>query len=150
MCDVFLFCFIERGHQKGVLIVIQINIFPMSDKNLQPIRQIPALLQEGLPEAGQKPWQQKFTYFMMVAAVLGQTFLGLQVYKTYTSKNVDGLSIYSYIALYVGYVMWMFYGAFVVEKRDYPLIISSALGIAMTMSLIIAIVLYGDKDIWQF
>jgi uncharacterized protein with PQ loop repeat len=102
-----------------------------------------------LPEPGQKPWQKGFTTFMIGASILGQAYLGLQVYKSFNSKDVEGLSIYSYIALSVGYFFWIFYAGFVTLKMDMPLLLGSCVGLVLAISIIVAIAMYG-KDIWKF
>lgn len=85
---------------------------------------------------------------MVVASVVGQGYLGFQVYKTYTTKDVSGLSIYAYIALTLGYLVWIFYGAFVTMQLDLPLIVGSIAGLLLAITIITGISMYG-KQIWK-
>lgn len=94
-------------------------------------------------------WRKHFTYFMTGAAVLGQAFLGFQTYKTYSSKNTEGLSIYGYIALCIGYAFWIFYAAYVTLRVDMPVLLGSIIGLGLGITIIIGIAMYGH-DIWDF
>lgn len=96
-----------------------------------------------------KPWQRGFTNFMIGASIVGQVYLGLQAFKSYSSQKVEGLSMYSFIALGLGYMFWIFYAAFVTIEVDLPVLLGSSIGLALTISIIVAIAIYGE-NIWRF
>lgn len=85
---------------------------------------------------------------MVVVAVLGNGFLGLQVYKSYSSKEVEGISMLSYIALSFGYVFWILYGSLMNGTVDIPVVVGSSVGLALAISIIVAISMYGE-NVWS-
>ena len=120
------------------------------DRNINVVRSIQKRRnrEEGVAVGGQKPWQRNFTYFMIGASVLGQAYLGLQVYQTFSTKSANDLSLYSYIALTVGYIFWIFYASLVTVKMDFPVLLGSVIGMGLAIAVIVGIVMYGN-DIWK-
>lgn len=70
----------------------------------------------------------------------------IQSLKIHREKNVEGLSLISYIIYMIGSIFWFIYGMFILEKRNYVIIISSIIAIILTISIIVGIILYDGKQ----
>ncbi len=46
----------------------------------------------------------------IIAAILTTSSFVPQVYKTWKSKNVDGISLTMFLALFIGILFWLIYG----------------------------------------
>ena len=46
----------------------------------------------------------------IIAAILTTSSFVPQVYKTWKSKNVDGISLTMFLALFIGILFWLVYG----------------------------------------
>ena len=74
-----------------------------------------------------------------LAPILNCVQLVPQLHKTYTTKSVKDLSIYSLFLLFFTNLFWMIHGFFIF---DYALIISGVISMVVKMMLIVMYFLY--------
>ena len=55
-----------------------------------------------------------------------------QVWTTWRTKDVSGISLSTYIIITIGLFLWLLYGIF---KQDAPLIIANAVMVVLTLSI---------------
>ena len=55
-----------------------------------------------------------------------------QVWTTWRTKDVSGISLTTYIIITIGLFLWLLYGIF---KQDTPLIIANAVMVVLTLSI---------------
>lgn len=55
-----------------------------------------------------------------------------QLYKTYTTKSVDDLSLYSLLLILTTNILWLLHGFFI---GDYPLIIAGIISLIINIAL---------------
>jgi len=65
-----------------------------------------------------------------------------QLYKTYKTKSVDDLSLYSLILILITNILWLLHGYFIFDKS---LIISGIIGLCINILLFIMYILYSQK-----
>lgn len=87
-------------------------------------------------------WKLWFAKSMIVFAVLSRIFLLLQTIQLYDTKNSGGLSLASYILYIVSMLLWMFYAYYVLKLVNWPLMVSSVLGLALAIVILVGIVVY--------
>lgn len=49
----------------------------------------------------------------LIAAALTTSAFVPQVYKTWKTKDVDGISLTMYLALFIGIILWLVYGIYI-------------------------------------
>jgi uncharacterized protein with PQ loop repeat len=84
-------------------------------------------------------WKRQLDRLMYVIAVVAPMSYAPQVYKVFTTQVVDGLSVVSFILLFVINALWFLYG---VAHRSQPLIITSVLFCAFHLIIVAGILLY--------
>jgi MtN3 and saliva related transmembrane protein len=68
----------------------------------------------------------------ILAPVVNCIQLFPQLYKTYTTKSVDDLSLYSLLLILTTNILWLLHGFFI---GDYPLIIAGIISLIINISL---------------
>lgn len=63
-----------------------------------------------------------------------------QLYKTYNTKSVEDLSVYSLLLILLNNLLWLVHGYFIV---DYSLIVSGILSLFINMMLFIFYLIYS-------
>lgn len=94
----------------------------------------------GKPSAA---WKQYFSKFMYLFAIVSQIWLLLQLIEVFRTKNTAGLSIAAFALLAAGHIIWIIYGAFVMEPRNNVMILSSSIALALASLILVGIFVYG-------
>ena len=63
-----------------------------------------------------------------------------QVWTTWRTKDVSGISLPTYIIITIGLFLWLLYGAF---KGDMPLIVANAVMVVLTSAITVMKLRYG-------
>ena len=78
----------------------------------------------------------------LVAALLTTTGFFPQVYKTWRSRDVRGLSVWMYLVLFLGTTLWLAYGLL---TDSLPLILANVIASSLTGLMLIFILLYRHR-----
>ena len=81
-------------------------------------------------------WKLWYARFMLLWAVLSNTFLLLQLIKIYQDKDAAGVSIAAYAVYIFGSVLWVTYGAAVLAQFNWVLVINSSLACALAIVIL--------------
>jgi MtN3 and saliva related transmembrane protein len=65
-----------------------------------------------------------------------------QVWTTWRTKDVSGISLPTYIIITIGLFLWLLYGAF---KGDMPLIVANAVMVVLTSAITVMKLRYGRE-----
>lgn len=79
----------------------------------------------------------------LVAAFLTTTSFVPQVYKTWKTKDVSGLSLPMFSMFFLGIVLWFVYGVY---KESMSMIIANAVTIILAFILIVFKIKYDKKN----
>lgn len=88
-------------------------------------------------------WKDYFTKFMYFFAIISQIWLLLQLIEVFRTKKTAGLSIAAFALLAVGHIIWIIYGAFVMEPRNNVMVLSSSVALALASLILVGIFIYG-------
>jgi len=77
-----------------------------------------------------------------MAAVLTTAAFLPQVYKTWRTKDVSGLSLTMFLMFFTGITLWLIYG-FLIESP--PLILANGITVVSSFLLLYFIIRYGKK-----
>lgn len=69
----------------------------------------------------------------LIAAALTTSAFVPQVYKTWKTKSVEGLSLTMYLVFFVGIVLWLIYG---IHHNSLPMILSNSVTGILALFLI--------------
>jgi len=78
----------------------------------------------------------------IIAAILTTSGFIPQVYKSFKTKNVDGVSITMYIVLLVGMLFWLYYGILI---NSFSIKLANIVSGILVVTLIIFRILYKKK-----
>ena len=78
----------------------------------------------------------------LVAALLTTSGFLPQVYKTWRSRDVRGLSVWMYLVLFLGTTLWLVYGLL---TDSLPLILANLIASSLTGLMLIFILLYRHR-----
>jgi uncharacterized protein with PQ loop repeat len=92
---------------------------------------------------GSSLWKERYTSFMMVWAIASHLAAVLQAIKIYRTQDVSGIALEMYIITIVGTLFWFIHGYWVMEPRNWIIVISSILSFLIQSSIIIGIFIYG-------
>lgn len=79
------------------------------------------------------------TIVAIVAPLVNCIQLFPQLYKTYVTKSVDDLSMYSLLLILTTNMLWLLHGFFI---GDYPLIIAGVISLIINVSLFVLYLRY--------
>lgn len=65
-----------------------------------------------------------------------------QVWRTWKTRDVRGISLAAYSIISVGVVLWLIYGLFI---NDLPLILGNAVAICLTFSIVVMKIVFSRK-----
>jgi MtN3 and saliva related transmembrane protein len=85
---------------------------------------------------------EKLDILGLVATTFTTSSFIPQVWTTWRTKDVSGISLPTYIIITIGLFLWLLYGAF---KSDMPLIVANAVMVLLTASITVMKLLY-DKE----
>ena len=75
-----------------------------------------------------------------LVAFLGPLVTIPQVTKIWLEKNASGVSLFSWVAYFIGALLWVIYGFFHKEK---PIIIAFSFMAILELAVIVGIIMYG-------
>ncbi len=78
----------------------------------------------------------------IIAAILTTSGFIPQVYKSFKTKNVDGVSITMYIVLLIGMLFWLYYGILI---NSFSIKLANIVSGILVLTLIVFRVLYKKK-----
>jgi len=78
----------------------------------------------------------------VIAAVLTTSGFVPQVYKSFKTKNVAGISITMYIVLLIGMMFWLYYGILI---ESFSIKLANIISSILVISLIVLRILYRNK-----
>ena len=87
-----------------------------------------------------KWWLRLFEKLMYAVAIAAPLALAPQIYEIFTTKNVSGISLLSWVILTGIHLLWIVYA--LVHKAT-PVLVSSFLFILMNIAGILGIILYS-------
>lgn len=87
-------------------------------------------------------WKVWYARFMLLWAVLSNTFLLLQLIKIYSEKDAQGVSIAAYAVYIFGCGIWITYGAAVLAQRNWVIILNSSLACALATIILAGAIVY--------
>ena len=65
-----------------------------------------------------------------------------QVWRTWRTRDVSGISLVTYLVLTVGLALWLTYGLF---KGDLPLVVANSVMVLLTASITLMKIAYGRR-----
>lgn len=77
-----------------------------------------------------------------VASVFTSSSFAPQVWHTWRSKDVSGISLASYTIITIGLVLWFIYGLL---RNDAPLYVANGVMICMTGAVVVMKIVYGGR-----
>lgn len=78
----------------------------------------------------------------ILAPIINTIQLFPQLYKTYTTKSVKDLSIYSLALIVITNLLWLLHGYFI---NDDSLVVSGIVSLLINIALLTLCVLYGAR-----
>jgi len=66
-----------------------------------------------------------------------------QVWRTWRTRDVSGISLASYAVITVGLALWLIYG---VLRGDLPLIVANAVMVVLTAAITVMKIVYGAGE----
>lgn len=87
--------------------------------------------------------------FMYAWAALSHIWLLIQTIQIYTSQDVSSLSLIAFGLLLSNSIIWFTYGAYVLEWKNKPILISSAVSFTLVIIALVGIIIYSDSDATQ-
>ncbi len=91
-------------------------------------------------------WKIYFAQSMLVFAIVTRIFLVLQIQMLFESKTSNGLSAISYSIYIFSMMLWTFYAISVLKTINWPLVISSVLGLILAVVILIGIFIFPYMD----
>jgi uncharacterized protein with PQ loop repeat len=88
------------------------------------------------------PWKERYGQFMHVWAVLAHTWLVIQAVELYQSQNAGGLSVWAFAFYIFSSMLWLIYGVWALRPKNWVIIISSILAIALGALIMVGIIVY--------
>jgi MtN3 and saliva related transmembrane protein len=78
-----------------------------------------------------------------IAALLTTGAFVPQVFKTLKTKSTDGLSLTMYMSMFVGIMLWLFYG---IKIQSISMIVANVVTGGLTLSILVMIILHKKKN----
>ena len=76
----------------------------------------------------------KFEIVGLIAAVLTTSAYVPQVYKTWKTKSAGNISLTMYIAMFIGIILWLFYG---IHLNSLAMIVANIVTAILTLIILI-------------
>lgn len=77
----------------------------------------------------------------VIAAILTTSSFVPQVYKTWKSKNVDGISLTMFLALFIGILFWLIYGILI---DSFSIILANIVSGLLVGALVVLRIIYKE------
>ena len=78
----------------------------------------------------------------LVASAFTTSSFVPQVWRTWKTRDVSGISLPTYLIITVGLALWLVYG---VLRGDLPLIVANAVMVVLTGAITVMKIVYGSK-----
>lgn len=65
-----------------------------------------------------------------------------QVWRTWRTRDVSGISLVTYLVLTIGLTLWLAYGLL---KGDLPLVVANSVMVVLTAAITIMKIVYGKR-----
>lgn len=78
-----------------------------------------------------------------IAALLTTGAFVPQVFKTLKTKSTEGLSLTMYMSMFVGIMLWLFYG---IKIQSISMIVANVVTGGLTLSILLMIILHKKKN----
>jgi len=78
-----------------------------------------------------------------IAALLTTGAFVPQVFKTLKTKSTEGLSLTMYMSMFVGIMLWLFYG---IKIQSISMIVANVVTGGLTLSILVMIILHKKKN----
>lgn len=88
-------------------------------------------------------WKIWYARGMLGWSVVSNVFLFVQAGQIFQDKDATGVSLPAYIMYCFGTLVWIFYGAVVLTKRNLVIIVSSTIGLIGGITILVGVILYG-------
>ena len=85
---------------------------------------------------------EKLDILGLVATTFTTSSFIPQVWTTWRTKDVSGISLPTYIIITIGLFLWLLYGIF---KSDMPLIVANAVMVLLTAAITVMKLRYGKE-----
>ena len=85
-------------------------------------------------------WDRK-DYIMLLLIVLGQSFLGFQIWKIFNTRSSNDVSKLSYFIYLIVSIGWLYWGW---TQKLKLIVISSVIALVLTIILLVAIYYFDD------
>jgi uncharacterized protein with PQ loop repeat len=89
-----------------------------------------------------KGWKVNYSKFMIFWAMASHVWLIVQSVKIYRNQNAAGVSLPAFMILLTSSIVWLIYGAFVLERRNKVIVISSSVSMLLGIPVLVAILKY--------
>jgi len=66
-----------------------------------------------------------------------------QVWRTWRTRDVSGISLASYAVITIGLALWLLYGLL---RGDLPLIVANAVMVVLTAAITVMKIVFGAKE----
>ena len=78
----------------------------------------------------------------LVASAFTTSSIVPQVWRTWKTRDVSGISLPTYLIITVGLALWLVYG---VLRGDLPLIVANAVMVVLTGAITVMKIVFGSK-----
>jgi MtN3 and saliva related transmembrane protein len=79
-----------------------------------------------------------------IASVFTSSSFVPQVWRTWRTRDVSGISLPSYAIITFGLVLWLLYGVF---RADLPIIVANTVMVVLTGAIATMKILYGKRPV---
>ena len=90
-------------------------------------------------------WRDNYKKFMLFWAVAAHSWLIVQLISVFQNEDASDLSLPAFIIYTCSSLIWFTYGAFVLEERNYTLMISGTVSGILGVTTLAAIAKYGGS-----
>lgn len=88
-------------------------------------------------------WKANFAKMMYGFVVVSQAWLLIQMIEIYRTKDTKGISLLAFSFLACGHLIWIIYGWFVMQPRNYIMVLGSSIALLLTIGILIGLLVYG-------
>lgn len=78
----------------------------------------------------------------LVASVFTTSSFVPQVWRTWKTRDVSGISLPTYLIITIGLALWLIYG---ILRGDLPLIVANAVMVVLTGAITVMKIVFGKK-----
>jgi uncharacterized protein with PQ loop repeat len=86
-------------------------------------------------------WKHYYAVGMLWFVTISKVFFVLQIFEIFRMQSTYGVSLSAYIFSVASSLLWVFYGAFILQKPNAPILLNNVLGFflsAITIMVIMA------------